>query len=388
MTALGTHLPLLINDEDCNVGLPSSLEDRYIQPQGFARPATSQAPFTGFLAIIQVIRSYTHLYKVLKPSTITAEALQSLEEKVQATLSLFPGSYQPSSDAPLEPSALSPIIALQSARFLLYRRNLSPVYRSADRAEALRRCTYVAQDSAKYFSRTMYGSSSGTESESWRAKMAQVASKAMCVHLWHCVLMLCFRAEYEAALVCVQVMMAIGDVRKTNVACGKYLAFFLDCLMDRSRTGTDGLHQLEHDEELIAYVSGDMQANASQSWAWAGIDNRGPLSPLSPPHGTKQTHRADEQVQGTNLPLRPSPGSPENGVNQWDGWDRIEQMIRQLVEGHRARLAQSNPYYPPPHNPVKRVQLAPDAPASPLRSIPLPQPTSSSTSRISIANII
>lgn len=379
---------MLINDEDCDVGLPSSLEDRYIQPQGYARPRANEPPFTGFLAIIHAARLFSQSYRALKSTTSSPQTLQAFDDKLRSTLLSLPDSYQPGSSLPLEPTALTPLLALQTARFLLYRREISPAYRPHERAEALRRCTSVAQETTNYLSRTLHSTPDRPNTEAWRTKVVQLASNMICTHLWRCILMLCFRADYKAALMCLHLSSAIGGLRKINIACGKHIAFFLDRLLERIRSGGRA-HQLEHDEEMLAYVSGDLQSDPQHAWVWASSESTSQLSPISPAQGEILGFSSDQTMQGTSLPLRPSPGSPGSGT-RWDGWRRVEQMIHQLMEEHRAHLTQPTPYYPPPHNPVKRVQLAPGAgaPVSPPRSGTLPPPTPSSTSRISIANII
>jgi hypothetical protein len=382
---------MLINEDDCDVSMPSSLEDRYIQSHGFARPRASEPPFTGFIAVIQVVRLFSPLYQTLKSSTITPQTLQNYDEKLHSKLSLFPESYQPTSDAQLEPAALYPLLVLQLARFSLHRRNLSPVCRPAERSDALRRCTTVAQDTAKYISRTLHGPPGKQASEkSWQTRITQLASNTICIHLWRCILILCFRTDYEAALMCLHMSITIGDLRKINTACGKNITFFLERLMDRVRSGNGGHHQLEHDEEMLAYASGDLQGNLEHSWVWAGGSGFAsrPTSPYTSPGSGNHVHDTDEHMQGTNLPVRPSNAHFENETRDWDGWRRVEQMMHQLMEEHRARLAQRPSYYPPPHNPVKRVQLAPDAPSSPNKTLVISPPTQSGTSRISIANII
>lgn len=391
ISSFQSNCPMLMNEDDCDVPMPSSIEDRYIQPQGFARPRISQPPFTGFLAVIQVARLFSQLYQTLKSSTITAQTLQAYEEKFHSKLLLFPESYQLMSEAHLEPVALFPILTLQLARFCLYRRNLSPVCRPTDRSDALRRCTSVAQDTAKYISRTLHSPPGKQESEkSWQTRVSQFASNTICIHLWRCMLVLCFRADYEAALMCLHLAIAIGDVRRINIACGKNLTFFLERLIDRVRSGNGGHHQLEHDEEMLAYASGDLQGSLEHAWVWGPGNDFASVSPSphTSPRSGSHTRNTDEPMQGTHLPLRPNTGSSENGTRDWDGWGRVEQMMHQLMEEHRARLAQPPSYYPVPHNPVKRVQLAPDAASSPTKSLSMSPPTQSSSSRISIANII
>ncbi|KAF2653075.1 hypothetical protein K491DRAFT_718388 [Lophiostoma macrostomum CBS 122681] len=383
ISSSNTNLPMLVVG-DTDMPLPSSLEDRYIQRQGYTRLPTTQSPSTRFVALFDVASILSTLANALRSSMITRTSLQSYDDLFHSKSMNLQGSCHPESDAPIEPAALPILITLQFARFLLYRRNLSPTCQPADRLDALQRCSSVARNTATYISRTLAATPAEKD---WRLRIGLVASNMMCTHLWRCTLMLCLRAEYEAALMCVKTSSAIGDIRQVNVACGKNLAFFLECLLDRVHSGNGSVHQLEHDEEMLAYVSGDLQGDREQAWVWNDSDLRSDqiTNPSVRPR-SMQRRGSDEQMQdSSSLPLRSVPTSPESGAKGWDGWARIERMIRQLEE-YRARLAQPSPYYPPPHNPVKRVQLAPGAPASPPSSGP--QVPSSSTSRISIANII
>jgi hypothetical protein len=383
---------MLINDDDGDVALPSSLDDRYIQPHGFTRQPRHQPPYTGFAATIQAARLYPHVHRTLRSGVVTTQSIQTIDEMSHSTLLLFPDSHQPSSDAPLESVALPPLIALQTTRFLLYRCNMSPGCEPSERAEALHRCTLIAQDTAKYISRVIHAPSGTSDPEGWRTKFVQIGSNMVCLHIWRCMLMLCFCGDFEAALMCLRLSAAIGTLRKINVACGKNLAFFLDRLLDRMRGGNGGHHQLEHDEEMLVYASGDLQGDREHSWVWTGGEPTvpPPMSPSSPHEQTR--HSQEDAMQGirtdANLALRPNPGSLENESAEWGGWAGIERSIQQLMEEHHARLSQSAQYYPPPHNPMKRVQLSSEAPASPTRPGVAPPTAPSGTSRISIANII
>ncbi|KAF2120305.1 fungal-specific transcription factor domain-containing protein [Lophiotrema nucula] len=386
-TSLNQYTPLLLNEMEGEMNLPTAVEDRYM---GLQRPRSAQASSSAFTSTIQVVRLFAQLYQNLKSNDIEGQVLQSYDERFHATLTSLLDSHSLNPEAYLEPAVLPPVLTLQLARFLLYRHNLSPICRLPDRLEALRRCTSVAQDTALYISRTLKGSMQSPGSErSWHAKIIQTASSTTCLHLWRCMLILCFRGDYEASLTCLRMSSTIGDIRRVNTACGKNLSFFLDRLFDRVRGGNGGHHQLEQDEEMLAYVSGDMQGNLDHSWVWAGSDLMpSQTSPHISPQSGIRTNGPDEPMQGTHLPLRPNSEWPENGTREWDGWGRIEQTIRQLMEEQRSRMAPQSSYYPPPHNPVKRVQLAPDAPPSHSRTASVQSPTPSSTSRISIANII
>ncbi|KAJ4337246.1 hypothetical protein N0V95_008383 [Ascochyta clinopodiicola] len=376
LTSFETNKPMLINDNDCDVSLPSPAEDRYVQPQGFFRTHANTAPFTGSLAVVQVTRMYAPLYQALKSSTLSPQTVQNFELQFRTRAQQLPEAYQIGSAAALETAALPPLFALLSAQFHLYRRNTSPVCHASERREALRLCASVAQDTAKYVSRALHNPPTAEMEKSWPARVAPMASSLTCLHLWRCILILCFRADYDAALMCSHMLSATGSLRRIGVGCGKNLVFVLDKLLDRVRSGHGAPPQLEYDEEILAYISGDVQASLDHGWAWAGSDVAAAKSPAS----------ALYSAPGLDHAMRDRPVS-SSPVHDWDGWGRVDQLIRQLMDEHRPRTAQAPAYYPPPHNPVKRVQLGP-VEQSPPKPAPLPSPAPSNASRISIANII
>jgi hypothetical protein len=383
VTSLRCNTPMTINEDDCDTMLPSSVEDRYML---FRTARGNQMHAIQFVAVIQVVQLFAPLQRALKSSMIPLQALQILDEQIRAKMTLLPDNFQSDSDAYLEPAALSPILALQTARFHLYRRNISPVCQQPERAAALGSCVVVAQDTARCISRTLQTPAGKPDSDkSWQTRVVHMASNMICIHIWRCMLVLCLRGDYSAALVCLQVPTAIGDIRKVNRACGKNLVFFLDRIAERVRRGNGSPQQLEHDEEMLAYASGDLQSNLEHSWVWTGTDHTSTVEPSSAGSQQSTHNRGSAEPMQDTLPLRPSPSLPEKSTREWEGWGRVEQMIRQLMEEQRQRIAPGPvpSYYPTPHNPVKRVQLAPDAPPNPPKSMP-----SSSASRISIANII
>jgi hypothetical protein len=195
--------------------------------------------------------------------------------------------------------------------------------------------------------------------------------------------MLCFRGDYDAALLCLHLASTIGKTRRINGECGRHIVFFLDQLLNRVRNGHGSPQQLEHDEEILAYVSGDVQSNIEHSWVWAGTN---PMMQTPSQHSsfdTTRSHGGDEPMRDA-YPTHNSTRSPDLNESDWDDWPRLEHMVRQLMEENRPRTAT---YYPTPHNPMKRVQLGPEVRTAPNQAPP-PNPTPSSTSRISIANII
>lgn len=370
---------MLINDNDCDISLPSPAEDRYIQPQGFFRTHANTAPYTGSLAVIQITRMYASLYQALKSSMISPQTLQNFDLQFRSCAQQLPEAYQTNSTATLETAALPSLFALLTAQYHLYRRNLSPVCHVTERREALRQCASVAQETAKYISRALHNPPKAELEKSWPMRVAPMASNLICMHLWRCILILCFRGDYDAAMMCSHMLGVAGNIRQVGIGCGKNLVFVLDKMVSRVRNGCGSPQQLEHDEEMLAYISGDLQASIEHGWAWAGSD----LTSKSPQSSYGASRPSQDQ------PMRDAPEGcpPVLPTIEWEGWGKVDQLIRLLADEARPRSAQAPPYYPPPHNPVKRVQLGPND-RSPPKPAPLPSPAPSNASRISIANII
>ena len=296
---------MLIHEDNCEVSLPSPVEDRYIQPQGVFRNQTSSAALTGFGATIHITRLYAELLQALKSGIIHVHVLQDFDTQFRSKSLLLPEAYQTGSNAALEAAALPPIITLLSAQFLLCRRNLTPSCRTTERSDALSRCTLIAQDTAKYISRTLHNAPEPELEKSWHVRVRPIASNMLCMHTWRCVLILCFRGDYDAALVCLHLMTAVGNLRAVNGACGRNLGFFLDRLLERIRSGHGNFQTLERDEEMMAYVSGDAQGSLEQSWVWAGVDLTSSTSPQPSSRSIAQPRGLDESMRDA-LPLQPN----------------------------------------------------------------------------------
>jgi hypothetical protein len=373
---------MLINEDDCETPLPSPIEDRYIQAQGFARSHAVSAPFNGHLAVTQITRLHAPIYQALRSSVIVPQVLASFDEQFRSRISLLPESYRPDSSAALDTTALPPLFTLLSAQFHLYRRNLTPVCRPPERAESLSRCISIAQETAKYISRTLHSPTRADSEKTWQARVTSVASNTICLHLWRCILVLCFRSDYDAAFMCLHLSSAIGKTRRINGECGKNLVFFLEQLLRRVRSGQGSHQHLEHDEEILAYISADAQASIEHAWVWG---NEPMAAPSRTSFDTTRSHGGDELMRDSTP--RTGSTSPKQDTGSWDDWARVEHLIRQLTEEIRPRTAT---YYPTPHNPVKRVQVATEREmgAKPVQTTSTNTTAPSSTSRISIANII
>lgn len=330
-------------------------------------PYPQNSPASPFVALIRIARLASGIRKSLKSDIVSNADLHAHEEQFRSLLSQLPEAYNPPSDARLESSFLVPIIALHFARFQLYRRNLSPACPPADRGAALIHCATVAHDTANVLQRALH---TLDPDKNWTRR---VASKTVCLHFWRCILILCLQRDFQAALIIVTASAAIGNTRKVNAACGRNMIFFLEQLGERARRSDGHMYQFAEDEELLAYASGDLQSSLEPSWAWAGATGR-----------TRHARRTSDAVQGT-LPSRPNSNASDTGERNWPGWEAVEYMITTLMGSQRQVERNTQAYYPTRHNPMKRVQLAPDAGAV---SAPKPSTTPSNASRISIANII
>jgi hypothetical protein len=243
------------------------------------------------------------------------------------------------------------------------------------------RCLSAAQDTLKYIDRAMLpppespvqGSFGDQAPASFRDLVRAQADNFICKHIWRITLILCFKANYSAALTCVRLSTIIGDIRKVNVACGRFLSVFLSRLCERVKAGA-AAHLIETDEEMLAYASGDLQGDPENAWVWTGSEsdfvNGAPANPDDlPPSSALLT---------------------EKELGDWGGWERVQRLLLDLMEEQQQQRQKQpqnqvqnqsqNAYHQPAHNPTKRLQLSqPDASSA---------GPPAGASRISIANII
>jgi hypothetical protein len=310
--------------------------------------------------VILVVRITAQLKKTLKSRVIAAATLATYDDHFNTIMAAFPEPFKRDSPSPLDPRLLMAACTLQTARFFLYRHNLSPACRIVDRRDALDRCVEVAVDTARYINRSMQqGSRSSerppyytpTDMANWAARLRTMAPAFFCTHLWRCALVLCLRLQFGPALTIVQASASIGDLRKNNIGCGRNLAFFLDKLIGRLRAGANA-QALEIDEEMLAYASGDLQAAAEESWVWVGSETGANL------------HKA--QANGF-APERPELQTPnaltEREIHEWGGWDHIQRLLNQLL--HEQGSHNPPPQPPPQAHPQPYPQHPPHPPHPP-----------------------
>ncbi|KAH9828231.1 fusarisetin A cluster transcription factor fsa6-like [Teratosphaeria destructans] len=346
--------PLQIDDDDCDVSEPTPVNDDCIRPTGIVGPQPGQMAPNGLVAVIPIVRITAQLKKSLKSRTIAAATLSTYDEHFRSIMNSYPEPFPIHSQAYLDPRLLTAACALQTIRFFLYRHNLSTACRMSDRRDALDRCVSVAKDTAQYVQRSMQHSStssgpgyySPSHMANWAARLRTMAPAFWCSHIWRCTLVLCLQLEFAAALTLVQASAAVGDLRKTNIACGRNLAFFLDQLIVRLRAGAQP-QDLEADEEMLAYVSGDMQGCAEEAWAWTGSETSASLSGSNSTNGITPRSSTPSSANFTDAP---------HEMESWGGWEHIQRTLESLLQ-------QSHSQGPPP--------LAP-APPPVQRPAPLP----------------
>lgn len=356
LLALELGKPLLIKDEDYDTDYPDLADDEQFSGDGVL--STGQS--TPLLAMVNVVRSFQSLNQLLKSPYITRERLQSREEYFHTCLSLFPKTFQPSALEPLDPRAISPLICLQNARLLLQRHNLTPACPPELRLQATDKCVMVARDTAMTLSRCLEPALSPKLSSADRSRLlAMSASTLLCMHIWRCLLFLLFRGDYLPAIVLVQAASAIGGARPVNLCCGRHVEFFLRVVYSRLQQGHSG--DFDDDEEMIAYVSGDLQSNPDTSWVWQGRGSGMESSKLAT---IAQELPPFDQAHATG-PINnvKSPVLLDREATHWGGWDHIEGSIRYLLERQEKQrretqtVPQQHPSVSPPSD-TSRMTIA------------------------------
>ncbi|GIZ46817.1 hypothetical protein CKM354_000992600 [Cercospora kikuchii] len=365
--------PLMIDDNDYDVSEPVPVDDEFIRPNGIVMPPPNQPPTNGLLAMILVTRTTAQIKKTLKSPTINPSTLATCDEHFRSIVASWPEPFVNTSQTPLDPRLLTAASCVQVQMFHLHRHNLSPACRMADRQDAMERCANIGKDTAHYIQRTMQhpatsiqqGYMSPAHLATWGSMIRTMAPGFFCVFLWRCLLVLTLRGEFGAALMLTHVSVAVGDLRKVNVACGRNLAFFLDKLIEKMRAGANQ-QQLQTDEELLAYASGDMQGSMHYSWAWTGSEARMNVHQqqvVVNGHPGDKPVLAAEQLSTSTL--------TEQEARDWGGWEHIQRTLGQLEEHQKG-----------PSNPPQAPQQAPSAPPAPMTAghqapYPPPQPPQS-----------
>ena len=250
--------------------MPSPIDDQYMVPGiPWASSPTPEQSTSPLLPMIQVIGAIARLLRILKSARLAKSALQAYELHFNQCVNAFPAQNRGGANGYIDPTELPPMIYVQNARLMLHRHNLTPICASIERSAALDHCVLVARDTAGFLRRSMQPlgesrSHNVEQDDTWENRMISASSAFFCTHVWRCTLFLCFRLDFENALACARASAIVGNARPANVNCGRYLRFFLREMISKLDQGT----QLDTDEEMIAYVSGDLQGSFENSWIW------------------------------------------------------------------------------------------------------------------------
>ncbi|KAI4176593.1 MAG: hypothetical protein LQ343_000884 [Gyalolechia ehrenbergii] len=362
----------MINDDDCEIDLPGTTNAGERQGEHARRPATSeQSPL---VVTVQIIRVITKLLKMLKEPSISSSSLQAFDVLFEDCMDLFPAHHQFNAFGTIDPHEIPPLVYLQNARLMLHRHNLGVKNKASARLHATDECTRIAKQSTRLLRRCMSDTSGAAipgqaGHERWRSSLVSAANAFLCTHIWRCSLFLCLRQEYEDALVCVRASATIGSARAINVACGRYLDFFLQRLLLKIQ---DGTVPVETDEEMLALVSGDLQGDAENSWIWKDMD------------GASQ---ANESTRFSPINATPVTAH-EDDYQSWSDWDGILDRLTRLLQAKRQQQQQYSqqeariPLKLPSQVQQQAVHLA--SPVSPGGS----ETAHSGSSRIRIADIM
>ena len=124
------------------------------------------------------------------------------------------------------------------------------------------------------------------------------------------------------------------------------------------------------DEEVVAYVSGDIQSTTDGGWVWQGSETGMALNAQ-----TSTGFPGDDREGILNGTMKGSLTDSE--MNDWGGWERVEYLV-----GLLARDVDDRERYPPPAG-MGSAYTSPVAPRREEKEAPR-----TTKDRISIANII
>lgn len=350
--SLATELgyPFLIDDEDCEVSLPSNVEDHYVPDGGGGVRTELGSSSQSLLSIVHVIRYYTAIVKALSTPTLSPAQLSHFDGQFHQSQTVFPEAYNPSFNYALTPRYLEPVIYLLHARLILHRHNLDPGCVAEARMGALEKCTHVALETHSLFHRAI-GALPNTG-----------VTALLTTHTFRCTLFLLLTGYLEQARTCIRALATVDTKRDVLVPCGRYLSFFVSMLGSKRAEFANYLAQsaphqsfgtprppydqnavlqmLSRDEDLLAYVSADLQASPIASWLWAPPEHDNFLLPTAP----------TTRYQRGLLTPHVRTGLTADEREEWEGWERLDAAVRELsvTENVISRPTSTSPTHLPP----------------------------------------
>ncbi|KAM3069531.1 hypothetical protein ACMFMG_005636 [Clarireedia jacksonii] len=371
--ALELKQPLLINDEDCDIQLPSPGEDFYLPNSGAYLPLNGAQPPPRmqnlFLPTIHVMRCVAPVLQACKSSFIPPSTLVMFTAHFNTLYSYLPlsSSSSPSLSSSSEPHPPLeiPYLHLLSLRLHLYAHNLSPSTPHDLRSSALEQCIHVALDTAELLA---------------RVPAFALASAYTCTHIWRSTLFLLYANHLEQATALIRLCKTMENRREVLLGVGRYLAFFLGQLIDRKQRGRDREREREWDEEIMAYMLGDMQ-----DWMWCAVGDTSPRMGLGLGLGSPCASGGSEVYTSGSSAL------PEAEARDWGGWERVLYLVdflgRQTSGGMGGAGTAGSPYMPEqPRSVTQTTTMA--GPGMGAGQAPSPTQRRTGNERMSITNII
>ncbi|KAI1506731.1 fungal-specific transcription factor domain-containing protein [Biscogniauxia marginata] len=377
--------PFMIDDADCDTALPEPCDDHFLYPEGPVHPLNANPLTHSLHVIINVVRTFTELRRAFSSPVIERPHLATFDSYFTSCQKSFAPACEPNSTLSVAPHMLMPLAYLLNARLHLHRHNLAPGCPPEARGEAIEQCMVVAIDTAQLIARTS-------------ATLADSATALLATHIFRSALFLLFTGYYEFACTCIRALKSIDSRRDIVIPCGRFLSFFIRTLAAKQQELATILPRpaapsyppqsvpvdpraiqeaLIRDEELLIYVSTDMQAAPETAWVWIGAE-RDPHGLIPPVAVSRGLARAEKRT-GLNADER----------QDWGGWDSLVELARGLapatpgsIHGYGLPLQQTLP-------PIKMEQGA-SIPRSGTAGTESSRnsPNAGSSSRISIANII
>lgn len=335
--ALELGRPTLIDDSDCDVSLPAGVDDHFVHDTGISVPNGAEPLTHSLLAIIHVVRAYASLNKSLSRSVLAPTRLSTFDQYFNACLRTFPPICDPASTVRLSPQLLNPLVYLLHARLLLHRHNLAPACPTDVRMTAIDECAHTAVETALYLSRTT-------------PNLPSSATNMLLLHTFRCTLFLLLAGQPEHAMTCMRTLASVSTRPDVTGPCGRFLTFFASSLIAKraevqlfyARSLPPGQQApfaqppiqdaLFRDEELLAYVSADLQALPETAWVWAGGERE--HYPLTGPPGPSRgiSSGASSAPGGGHLSsFETRTGLTDDEARDWGGWDRLQGLLRGLT---------------------------------------------------------
>ncbi|KAJ1338436.1 proline utilization trans-activator [Microdochium nivale] len=374
--------PFMIDDADCDVQLPEPYDDHHLHTEGPIHPLNGTPLTHSIHKVIHVVRSFSTLRRALSAPTISPSQLAAIDSHLAHCQRQFPAPCDPASDAKIGPYMLVPLAYLLSARLSLHRHNMAPDCPRELRIGSIEACSAIAADTALLITRTQ--------------SLEDAATSLLTTHIFRCVLFLLLRGWYDRASTCILALKSIDCRRDVAIPCGRYIAFFVSVISTRhaeavaSRASPLGYSKsapyagvpgpvtdaLLYDQELLTYLSVDMQGELESGWVWdrAEYDNNAQTRPVG---GGLADHN---NRTGLNVDERQG----------WGGWDNLLAAVRDLSSATASPMPAFAAQALPPLKFEAGVGHSPAVNMRHLREDSGSRHTESvrSTERISIANII